>query len=226
MTRKCVVLVPVGAAIEPECERGLAELEKRGLEVRRRSVHGAVDLGRSILASAALADGFDELMWIDSDIGFSADDVERLRAADATFTCALYPKRGIPELACHAKAGTKELVFGPHGGLVEMRYVGFGFCLVRREVFEAIERSEKLPTCSRKGPQPFVPYFQPLVIENDDDHWYLAEDFAFCERARRAGHPVFADTRIRLVHVGRYGYSWEDAMGSRERYENVKMILK
>jgi hypothetical protein len=226
MSRRCVVLVPVGGAIEAECERGLAELEKRGYEVRRRGVHGAVDLGRSILASAALADGFDELMWIDSDIGFTADDVERLRAHENAFTCALYPKRGVGELACHAKAGTKELVFGPHGGLVEMRYVGFGFCLVRREVFEAVERVEALPTCSKKSAQPFVPYFQPLVIENEGDHWYLAEDFAFCERARRAGHPVFADTRIRLFHVGRYGYSWEDAMGPRDRHENVKMILK
>jgi len=28
------------------------------------------------------------------------------------------------------------------------------------------------------------------------------------------------------LHVGRYGYSWEDATGDRQRYENVKMILK
>lgn len=65
-----------------------------------------------------------------------------------------------------------------------------------------------------------------MVIENEGDHRYLADDFAFCERAHRAGRPVFADTRIRLFHVGRYGYSWEDATGSRERYENVRMLLE
>lgn len=227
MTKRCVVLVPVGAHIEPECEHGLAALEKRGYEVRRRAIHAAVDLGRSTMASEALAEGFDELMWIDADIAFDPADVDRLRAHEKSFTCALYPKRGPAELACHALPGTKEIVFGTMGGLQEMQYVGFGFCLVRREVFDDVRTKEALPTCSKRSRKPFVPYFQPLVVPApEDDHWYLAEDFAFCERARRAGHPVFADTRIRLQHIGRYGYTWEEATGERQRYENVKMILK
>lgn len=65
-----------------------------------------------------------------------------------------------------------------------------------------------------------------MVIPQGKDSWYLAEDFAFCERARRAGHPVLADTSIRLFHIGRYGYSWEEAMAPRQRYENVTMILE
>jgi len=44
-----------------------------------------------------------------------------------------------------------------------------------------------------------------------DNHWYLGEDFAFSERARRSGFPIIADTRIRLEHIGKHGYSWEDA---------------
>jgi hypothetical protein len=49
-------------------------------------------------------------------------------------------------------------------------------------------------------------------------HWYLAEDFAFCHRARLCGIPIIADTTVRLWHVGDYAYSWEDAGIDRERY--------
>ena len=186
-------------------------------------------MGRSQMASEALAEGYDEQMWIDADVGFSADDVDRLRAHTASFVCGIYPKRGTPELACHTKPDTHELVFGEQGGLIEIKYVGMGFCLIRREVFDDIRVKHALPTCGARQKMPFVPYFLPMVVPHEDaptDSWYLAEDYAFCERARTAGHPVMADTRVRLFHVGRYGYSWEDAMGARERYKNVKMLLR
>jgi len=224
--RRCVVLVPVGSHTEPECERGLAGLEARGYVVRRKPCHVAIDLGRSQLASEALADGFEEIMWIDADIGFDPADVDLLREHEESFVCGIYPKRGTPELACRALPETTEIVFGKAGGKTPLLYCGFGFCLVRREVFEDVREKEKLPLCSPRSAKPFVPYFMPFVHDNDGDPWYLAEDYAFCERARRAGHPVVADTRIRLQHVGRYGYTWEDAMGPRDRYENVKMLLR
>ena len=50
-------------------------------------------------------------------------------------------------------------------------------------------------------------------------HWYLPEDYAFCERARQSGFKILADTTIRLWHHGSYGYSWEDAGKNQERYE-------
>ena len=70
-TARCVILVPVGATIDPRCEAALAALERRGYAVRRVLGFSAIDFGRSSMASSALADGFDELMWIDSDILFA-----------------------------------------------------------------------------------------------------------------------------------------------------------
>jgi hypothetical protein len=63
-----------------------------------------------------------------------------------------------------------------------------------------------------------VPFFQPLVMAHRDGYWYLAEDYAFCERARQCDLKVFADTRIRLTHYGSYGYSWEEAGIDPKRY--------
>lgn len=52
------MLTPVASFIEPACEEGLRELEKRGYAVRRVRGYSAIDVGRCQLASDALADGF------------------------------------------------------------------------------------------------------------------------------------------------------------------------
>jgi hypothetical protein len=49
-------------------------------------------------------------------------------------------------------------------------------------------------------------------------NWSLSEDYAFCERARRCGFAITADTTIRLWHVGTYRYGWEDAGSTKERF--------
>ena len=87
-----VVLVPVGSHIDPACDDGLRELEKRGYVVWRVRGYSAIDAARSQMATDALAQSFDELVWIDSDVAFQADDVDRLRAHNLPFACGLYPK--------------------------------------------------------------------------------------------------------------------------------------
>ena len=66
-SRRCVILVPVGSAIDSGCEDALRELERRGYAVWRVRGYSAIDAARNQMASDALAQCFDELMWIDSD---------------------------------------------------------------------------------------------------------------------------------------------------------------
>src|SRR5579885_3317312 len=61
-TSRCVVLGPVGGPIDPGCEDGLRELERRGYVVWRVRGYSAIDAARNQMASDALAQGFDELM--------------------------------------------------------------------------------------------------------------------------------------------------------------------
>lgn len=194
------------------------QLEARGYVVRRVFGYAAIDQARSQMATDALADGFDELMWIDADIGFDPDAVDRLRAHGLPIACGIYPKKGQRALACNLLNDTDKVTFGKEGGLFEIAYAATGFLLTRRQVYADIERALRLPTCNQRFNRPIVPYFLPLLLEDGEGHWYLGEDFAFSERARRAGHKVIADTTIRLTHIGRYGYSWEDAGGEPPRY--------
>lgn len=225
-TKKSIILVPVGSHIEPECERGLARLESRGYTVRRVYGYAAIDQARSQMATDALAEGFDELIWVDSDVAFEPEAIDRLREHRLPMVCGIYPKKGVRALSCHLAPNTPQVVFGAGGGLLEILYAATGFLLTRREVYETMQRVLALPVCNEDFSKPIVPYFLPLIAERNGKPWYLGEDFAFSERARRAGFTVMADTTIRLRHMGRYGYTWEDAGGDRASYATYTFHVK
>ena len=220
-TSRCAVLVPVAGTLDPGCENALRELERRGYAVWRVRGYAAIDAARNQMASDALAQGFDELMWIDSDIVFDPDDVDKLRRHDLPLVCGIYPKKACRQFACAFLPDIRKVVFGCRGGLIELLYCGFGFVHTRRVVYETMQRELHLPVCNQrfKG-LPLVPYFAPLVVGEGEQAWYLGEDYSFCERARRCGFQILADTSIRLWHVGSYRYGWEDAGRDVERFRD------
>jgi hypothetical protein len=215
---KSVVLVPFGGYIVRECDLALQALEKRGYQVWRVPGYSQIDVGRSQMATDALAQGFEELIWIDSDVVFDPNDIERLREHQVPFVCGIYPKKGQREFACNYLPGTTEVIFGNAGGLTELRYVGFGFNYTHRSVYETVQKQLKLPDCNKEFGSTLVPYFMPMVANEATNPWYLGEDYAFCERVRQCGIKIYADTRVRLWHVGTYKYGWEDAGGQFERF--------
>jgi hypothetical protein len=232
----CVILVPAFGAPAPKCEEGLQKLEKRGYSIRRVKGFSAIDQGRNQMASDALNDGFDETMWIDTDIGFDADAVERLRSHNLPIVAGLYPQPAARSLACELLPGTENVLFGEDGGLVEIKYAAAGFLHVRREAYEKIRDQLKLPLCNTRFGRGIWPFFQSCWFEeegsgfgvqgsesgNNVRHRYLTEDFAFCHRAREVGLKIMVDTTIRLWRVGTYGYGWEDAGSDAERFDTYQ----
>jgi len=222
---KCHILVPVAERIEPDCEKALRELERRGYRVSRVSGYKQIDLARNQMASDALAAGCEETLWIDADTGFHPDAIEQLRSHDLSLVCGIYPKKNKRELAIHALPGTSEIVFGKGGGLIEVLYGPTGFLRVRREVYETLRRQLALPECLADTGRTLVPYFAPLIRPDGDAQWYLADDFAFCERARQCGYKIMADTTIRLWHIGNRQFGWEDAGSDIPRYGTYRFQL-
>jgi hypothetical protein len=223
---KCAVLVPVASTIEPETEDCLRALSACGYPVRILRGCSQVDLARSALASAAVDDGFAETLWIDSDIVFDPADVEKLRAHHRPLTAGLYVKKGAPEFAGKFR-NEGSMTFGKGGGLIEMEFVGMGFTHIRREVYQRVDRDQKLPRCGG-GYDPaklVVPYFIPTVAPDGAGGWcYLSEDYSFCSRARQCGYPAFADTTIRLGHgVGPYKRTWDD-LNPRQAVESLQIM--
>lgn len=222
---RCVVLVPANFGVEPDCDRALMELERRGYVVWRIPGFAAIDQCRNQAASDALAQGFEELFWLDADIEFHPDALDQLRSHSLPIVSAIYPKKNCRALASRLFPTTKEVLFGVGGGVIEILYAATGFLLTRREVYERIQQHWTLPVCNKQFGKPCVPYFMPMVVDTDKGPWYLAEDFAFSHRARGADLKIYADTTIRLGHLGRYSYSWEEAGGSQPRYGTYRFHI-
>jgi hypothetical protein len=89
--------------------------------------YAAIDAGRSELATKALypgvggqrsaigshGEGFEETFWIDSDIQFSPDDVERVRSHNLPITTGIVARKGARAIASQTLPGTAKLIPAP-----------------------------------------------------------------------------------------------------------------
>lgn len=129
---------------------------------------------RNKLATDALAWGADYLLWLDTDHTFPADTLGRLLAHGKDFVAANYRRR-IPDRVVPASRGLDGELAGPKEGLEEVQSVGFGVCLIRREVFESTSK----------------PWFDLELAP--DGLTGLGEDYYFCRKAGAAGHSIYVD---------------------------------
>ncbi|MFI5457154.1 MAG: class I SAM-dependent methyltransferase [Isosphaerales bacterium] len=222
-----LVLVPFLERIDPACERGLYQLEAAGLRVVRKPGCSAIDLARSELASDALHDGAEAILFIDSDIAFDPADALRILARLEPVVAGVYAKKNQRELACIFAEGIKNVVFGPAApGLYLLKYASAGFLRVRSAVLRRMVADLRLPLCNTLWGRGFWPFFMPAIVEPKPGvlH-YLAEDWAFCHRLRQIGINPMADTSIRLFHVGAHGFGWEDAGSEVYRYRSYTYFL-
>ena len=217
---KAVVLVPHLNGIEPECEDGLHGLEKAGVRVVRRRGCSAIDVARNEMASDALHDGFESILFVDADLGFHCRDALRLLARPEPVVAALYAKKGPRELTSIFAEGVAEVILGPDSpGLYPLKYAAAGFLRVHASAFRRLVAELELPLCNLDWGRGCWPFFQPLITEAVEGRpHYLGEDWAFSHRLRQVGITPLADASIRLYHFGRHGFSWEEAGDHRPRH--------
>ncbi|GJH29102.1 hypothetical protein [Caballeronia novacaledonica] len=188
---------------------------------------------RNVMVANFLAnEEFTHLMWIDSDIGFTAADVLRLVRADRLVAAGVYPKKteGWPQggLEAALPAGTRHSDFRARysrfpvsarvaadapdaDGFLEVVDAPTGFMLIKREVFVALMRH--FPDLR------YTPYESDLGVTatrgatdfhyaffdtmiDPETGFYLSEDYAFCRRVARIGVRPVIDTRSSLIHQG------------------------
>jgi hypothetical protein len=224
---KCVVLVPYMSSIDNPCEQGLRGLEAAGVQVRRRPGSSGIDVARNEMFSDALHDGFESMMFIDSDLGFEPADALRMLLRPEPVLSGVYAKKGPREVASSFAEGVKHVVFGPEApGLYPLRYAATGFLRVRAEVLRLMIERLKLPLCNTHWGRGIWPFFQPMVVPQGEGKFhYLGEDWAFSQRLNMIGVTPLADTSFRLYHWGPYGFSWEEAGSERSRYQTYTLNL-
>ncbi len=179
--------------------------------MRRVGGYAAIDQGRNQMATDALIDGFDETMWIDSDVEFHPDSLDPVTGAfDLPICCGVYPQKGRRALACHVLPGTPQVTFGKAGGINELLYAGAGFLHVRRQVYLTVQHKLRLLMTNERFRLADDPVFPTAFASYRGWYVVLAEDYAFCEQAAQCGFKIIADTNIRVVARWlNYTYGWE-----------------
>ena len=224
---KIVIIVPVSHHIEPYTDQSLRVLEIQGVTVWREYGWSAIDQGRSALTQKAVDEGFEHIIQIDADVGFYPDDIFKLVGHNLPICAACYSVKGWPVLTTEF-LHDGEYVFGPQGGLHEVKYVATGFLYTHRSVYEKVAAHFKMERVKIWGGQyNSHPFYLPQIINNNGSLEYLGEDFSWIHRCREAGYKVYVDTTIRLTHIGKYGYSFaflED--GARKEPESIVYVQR
>ena len=165
--------------------------------------------------------GADVHVSIDSDIVFDPASVLQIatQAHEYGIVAGLYVTRAGGKLCRPTSIFETDvpIEFGTDPTPVPIKWAATGFIATARRVFERL--AQDLPLCHRAEAWKFYPFYQPFWIESDrdpEDTLYLSEDYAFCERARRAGFQTYLNPAVRLLHLGQYPFRLED-LGQPER---------
>jgi hypothetical protein len=146
------------------------------------------------------------LMFIDADIGWEPWHLLVMLNADKDVIGGLYPMKTMPvKWVVNGFEGAKE-----EGPLQEVSKTGTGFMLIKRHVFEKLNRHPAVKTFANdiglpKELDPHMKtYFDTAVRENR----YYSEDWTFCENWRDFGGEVWVDKRVLLKHTGTYVFDY------------------
>lgn len=163
----------------------------------------SVERARNILTANFLETDCTHILFVDADIGFSAEDVARVSSHDLPIVGGMYPLKNLEPAVQWCGNGLQPGEAPVRGdGLTPVKYLGTGFLCIRRDVFETIIAHEGRAIAYR---QDFAPHrreyaFWRQGVCNDR---FLTEDWMFCQRWRELGGEIFADTSVVLRHAGR-----------------------
>lgn len=193
------------------------QLQRSGTPFRVNfTVHDSlISRGRNRLAHDFLKSDCTQLVFLDADVSFEADDVVRLIEATYPVCGAAYPKKSngagfnVNPLADDAERGRVEAT--PTGWLRVHDLATGCLSIHRRALVEMGEAHPELLLLSDLDDAPGEPmfgFFVPFIHEGT--RRYLSEDYAFCERWRRMGGEIWCYGPAVLGHTGRH--TWEGSL--------------
>jgi len=209
---QAVVLVSNLGGIGPECEGSLRKLEAEGVRVVRSGVPSTIDMARDAMASDALHDGAESILFVDAAIGFDPHDALRLLARPEPVIAGVYVQEENREFASVFADGITDAVFGSLAfGLSPLKYAAAGFLRIKAAILRRMIDELGLPLCNTRHGRGVWPFFQPVTVPlQGGRRRYLGGDWAFSRRLAEIGVTPMADTSIRLWNHGRHAFGWED----------------
>ena len=208
---KILIAIPSFDMVNIDFVNAFLELEKptgtKYTLIKNTLIYNA----RNTVAENAIKNGFDRVLWIDSDMVFPEDALlkllQRMDGTGADIISAIYFQRkkdAKPVIFDNVvwdvqpdgivQAGATFFEDYPHDSLFDVQGVGFGCVLTSVDIL-------------RKTKEKYGSPFTPLMG--------LGEDLAFCWRARKLGARIMCDSSIKCGHIGSYIYTEADFLAQR-----------
>lgn len=189
--KKILIAIPTDRNIHPQTFKSIYDLDiPDDCEITFQFFHGyRVDQVRNLIADWGVQ-WFNYVFCVDYDISFAPDTLTKMLSHDKPLVTGLYIQR-IPgqhnlELyrvtpdESHVRLTMNDLV----SSLEPIDGCGFGCVLIKTEVFKAVG-------------YPQFEYHPALRMEDT-----LSEDVDFCNKVRKLGFDMWADTTIKCGHHG------------------------
>lgn len=183
-------------------------------EVARRKRNSSdIALNRNKLVEDFLASGYNVMLFVDTDMVWTAGQVVRLLDDDRDIVAGLMTQRAPPAMPTIGQFG--EISPGRKASLVgrgrfyvdrvfEVDFIGSAFMVIRRNVFETIP----------------PPWYVMHARVWGEEHEPVAEDIYFCWKAKQYGYRIWVDGRVQVGHKGYYVYTIWDYL----RYTGLKQL--
>lgn len=194
---KILVAIPCMSKVDTDFMMSMLRLRRIHDTHYSTSVASLIYDSRNAFAARAITEGYDRVLFIDSDMIFEPDLLKRLSDDMDTgldYVSGLFFTRKSPVKpmiyktldVSKAEDGTPMAVTEtytdyPRDTLFEVQGSGFGAVLIRTDLM-------------RKVWDTYGPPFMPVPT--------LGEDLAFCYRARSLGAKLYCDSRVKLGHIG------------------------
>lgn len=194
-------------------------LDGHDVHLKMQGSESLINRGRNTDATYALKEGFDKILFIDADMIFTYENVNKLLNSDKKIVGGTYPVKQFPitlnfnPLDEQAKDCGKYQdgyiawanKYADKNGEVEVRHVPTGFLLIDTSVLADL--TFKVPWYRDYHPatkeiDTNYEFFPTCVVDNE----LLSEDWGFCETARKNGHKIYLQTEAINAHVGTYTY--------------------
>ena len=167
---------------------------------------------RADLSLEAMGEGCTHILFIDSDMTFPQDMIQRLLKHDLDIVATNCARRRMPTgptAQIYKDNGERELVYTmPEStGLQEVGSVGMGVMLIKANVFAKLAE----------------PWFE--TPWRHDKRGYIGEDVFFCKKAREAGFKIWIDHDVskEIGHIGMFEFKHDHTWVMREIEEKEKV---
>lgn len=189
--KKVLIAVPCMDMVTARFAQSLATVTKVGYSLVSFQVGSLIYDARNRLAAMAIEQNCDYIVWFDSDMTFAPDTIQRLIAdleEGRDIVSGLYFRRTPsydPVIFSKVSVDNGREWEGyndyPKDSIFEVEGIGLGCAAMRVSALTDILASERN-------------LFQPV--------YGFGEDLSFCIRARKNGHKVWVDSRIKCGHCG------------------------